>query len=51
MAIRNLLKIIELRTHSGAQWEIQKVAEACTTIAKDLWPVTIKAYQEIRKTS
>ena len=49
--LNNLLKFIELRTHSGAQWEIQKVAEACATIAKDLWPVTIKAYQEIRKTS
>ena len=27
--LNNLLKFIDLRTHEGAQWEIQKVAEAC----------------------
>ena len=25
----NLLKFIDLRTHDGAQWEIQQVAKAC----------------------
>ena len=44
----NLLKFIELRTHDGAQWEIQQVAHACLSIAEELWPITIAAYREIR---
>ena len=40
--LNNLLKFIELRTHMGAQWEIQKVAEACLEIASNLWPITMK---------
>ena len=36
--LSNLLKFIDLRTHEGAQWEIQKVAEACLDIATDLYP-------------
>ena len=44
----NLIKFIELRTHDGAQWEIQKVALACLSIAENLWPVAIQAYREIR---
>lgn len=44
----NLLKFVELRTHDGAQWEIQQVAKACLQIAENLWPETIKAYREIR---
>ena len=46
--LNNLLKFIDLRTHDGAQWEIQKVAQACLGIATDLWPVTVNAYREIR---
>lgn len=46
--LSNLLKFIDLRTHEGAQWEIQKVAEACLKIAEDLWPVAVGAYQEIK---
>ena len=46
--LNNLLKFIDLRTHEGAQWEIQKVAEACLNIATDLWPVTVKSYRRIR---
>jgi thymidylate synthase (FAD) len=49
--VSNLLKFIELRTHEGAQWEIQKVAEACLEIASDLYPETIKAYQEVKDTT
>jgi thymidylate synthase (FAD) len=49
--ISNLLKFIDLRTHEGAQWEIQKVAEACLEIAFDLYPETIKAYQEVKDTA
>lgn len=46
--LNNLLKFIDLRTHEGAQWEIQKVAEACREIAETLWPETISAYNETR---
>ena len=44
----NLLKFIDLRTHEGAQWEIQKLAEACLDIATELWPVTVKSYRKLR---
>ena len=46
--LNNLLKFIDLRTHEGAQWEIQKVAEACLEIATDLYPETVGAYRRIR---
>ena len=46
--LNNLLKFIDLRTHEGAQWEIQKVAEACLEIATDLWPVTVGAYRKAK---
>tara|TARA_A100001015_G_C14900145_1_gene676092 strand:- start:354 stop:1091 length:738 start_codon:yes stop_codon:yes gene_type:complete len=46
--LNNLLKFIDLRTHEGAQWEIQKVAEACLELATDLFPVTVNAYRKIR---
>jgi thymidylate synthase (FAD) len=42
----NLLKFIDLRSHEGAQWEIQRVAEACLEIAGDLWPIATKAYRD-----
>jgi len=44
----NLLKFIDLRTHEGAQWEIQQVANACLEIAKDLWPETIAVYMDVK---
>lgn len=44
----NLFKFIDLRMHEGAQWEIQKVAEACLEIATDLFPETVGAYRRIR---
>ena len=46
--LNNLLKFIDLRTHDGAQWEIQKVAEACLEIATDLFPITVGSYRKIR---
>jgi thymidylate synthase (FAD) len=46
--LNNLFKFIDLRTHEGAQWEIQKVAEACLEISRSLWPITVGAYQEIK---
>ena len=42
----NLIKFIDLRTHEGAQWEIQKVAEACCSVAMGLWPVSMGAYRK-----
>ena len=47
--LNNLLKFIDLRTHEGAQWEIQKVAEACLKIATELFPITVGAYRKERK--
>ena len=46
--LNNLLKFIDLRTHEGAQWEIQQLANACLDIAEELWPFTVGAYREIR---
>ena len=47
--LSNLLKFIELRTHAGAQWEIQQVAIACLDIAETLWPVAVGTYRKARK--
>jgi thymidylate synthase (FAD) len=47
--LNNLLKFIDLRIHEGAQWEIQKVAEACLEIATELFPITVGAYRKERK--
>lgn len=47
--LNNLLKFIELRNHEGAQWEIQKVAEACLEIAEELWPIAVRSYRERKK--
>lgn len=46
--LSNLLKFIDLRDHEGSQEEIARVARACLEIATDLFPVTVKAYREIR---
>jgi len=45
--LNNLLKFIQLRTHEGSQWEIQQLAKAMLTIAKDLWPTAIEAYIDV----
>lgn len=42
--LSNLLKFIELRTHEGAQEEIQQVARACLDIAKSIWPTAVNSY-------
>ena len=47
--LSNLLKFIDLRTHEVAQWEIQKVAEACLNIATKLFPETVGAYRKIKE--
>lgn len=46
--LNNILKFVDLRTHEGAQWEIQKVAEAVLTIVSQLYPTTVASYQKIR---
>jgi len=46
--LNNLLKFIDLRTHEGAQWEIQKVAEAVLEIITDLWPIAVTSFRELR---
>jgi thymidylate synthase (FAD) len=46
--LNNLMKFIELRTHEGAQLEIQSVAKACLEIAAELWPITVGAYKDVR---
>ena len=42
--LHNLLKFIALRSHEGAQWEIQQVAEACLEIAEDLFPHSVHSF-------
>ena len=39
--LNNLLKFILVRTHEGAQWEIQQVAFALLTFAEQLWPTAV----------
>jgi len=46
--LNNLFKFIDLRSHEGAQWEIQRVADACLKITEGLYPITVRAYQELR---
>ena len=41
--LSNLWKFYKLRTHEGAQWEIQQVANACIQIATNYWPQAIEA--------
>ena len=46
--LNNILKFIDLRTHEGAQWEIQEMAKGMLKIVEKLYPVTVGAYNEIR---
>ena len=43
--LNNILKFIILRTHEGAQWEIQKLAESMLEIISELWPITTKSFK------
>lgn len=47
--LNNILKFINLRTHEGAQWEIQMLAKGMLNIIEDLWPVTVKSYNDLNK--
>lgn len=44
--LHNLLKFVSLRSHEGAQWEIQKVAQACLQIANNHFPHSVEAYSQ-----
>ena len=46
--LNNILKFIDLRLDSHAQWEIQKVAEAVLEITSELFPITVGSYRELR---
>jgi thymidylate synthase (FAD) len=46
--LNNILKFIDLRTHEGAQKEIQDMAKGMLEIITKLYPVTVRAYREIR---
>lgn len=43
--LSNILKFIELRTHDGAQWEIQQLANKMGKIIAGIWPITMESYQ------
>ena len=45
--LHNAFHFLKLRLHPHAQWEIQKVAEAMQTILMDLFPETMKIWQEL----
>jgi thymidylate synthase (FAD) len=44
--LHNLLKFVSLRSHSGAQWEIQQVAEACLKIVKGKFPNSVESFRK-----
>jgi thymidylate synthase (FAD) len=44
--LNNLLKFVSLRSHEGAQWEIQQVAQACLEISQELWPEATSAFRK-----
>lgn len=46
--LNNLLKFVDLRIHKGAQWEIQKVAKAILQITRELYPITVGAYEKAK---
>ena len=47
--LNNIFKFIDLRIHTGAQWEIQQVANAILEFVTELYPATAKAYIKNRK--
>jgi thymidylate synthase (FAD) len=46
--LSNILKFIDLRSHEGAQWEIQVLAKGMLKILEGLYPETLKAYNEVK---
>ena len=47
--LNNIFKFVDLRSHEGAQWEIQQVADAVLEFITALYPITTKAYVKNRK--
>ncbi len=45
-SLHNLLKFISLRSHDGAQWEIQQVANACLQIARQHFPHSVESFMK-----
>jgi len=45
--LNNLIKFIHLRIHEGAQWEIQRVAEAILEIIAELWPAAVDPFRDL----
>lgn len=46
--LNNLLKFINLRSHEGAQWEIQQVATALLDMAEEMWPTAVGSYRKLK---
>jgi thymidylate synthase (FAD) len=46
--LNNILKFVDLRIHEGAQVEIQKVAKAILQITRELYPITVGAYEKAK---
>jgi len=46
--LNNILKFIDLRIHEGAQVEIQEVAKAILQITRELYPITVGAYEKAK---
>jgi thymidylate synthase (FAD) len=47
--LNNILKFVDLRIHEGAQVEIQKVAKAILQITRELYPITVGAYEKSKR--
>ena len=45
--LNNILKFVGLRTHDGAQWEIQQLANSMLDIITEIWPVAVGSYRDI----
>ena len=42
--LNNILKFVNLRSHEGAQWEIQQLSDRMLDIVKHLWPITVNSF-------
>ncbi len=47
--LNNILKFIDLRTHDGAQWEIQQLAFKMRDIIQEIWPISVNSYINLSK--
>lgn len=48
VSLHNLMHFLGLRCHEHAQYEIRVAADACRAIATDLFPVSMKAWENLR---